>query len=117
MFNMRQVTRVTVDPNGVVANDPRLSAAFFEDASRLPSVGEVVLAVQDEDQDRDFIGTAVVERIDYANRLIYLRVDWRSFVVEGAMTSGHASPSYANAAAAQATRSTAAAGMIRLTAQ
>ena len=74
--------RVTVDPNSASRLHPDWVAAGFEDADRLPEVGESVLAVQPEDDAPDYVGTAVVKLLDLEHKLLYLDVDWDSFVDE-----------------------------------
>jgi len=106
MFNQVDLARIVVDPNTVVPGEPSLSAAFFADASRLPRVGESVYAVQPDDDAPSFIGAATVEEIDHNHQLIILRVDWRSFVTEGAMASSPIASRMNAIASARATAKT-----------
>lgn len=71
--------RVVVDPNGTVEGDLSWSVALLEDADRLPEAGEVVLAVQPEEGEPDYVSSAVVRHVDHEKGLIYLSVDWAGF--------------------------------------
>jgi len=78
-FNITLPARVVVDPNGAARGDASLSVALLEDADRIPKVGELVFAVQPEDDEPDYISSAIVKEIDHAKGLIYLAVDWAGF--------------------------------------
>ncbi len=105
------IARVTVDPNFYVSSDPAATVAMFEEASRIPHIGEWVLATQpDEDSSPDYVGRARVTAIDMEHELIYLWVDWNSFALEG---NGH-SPFGDAASVASRSSSTSSYGGIRL---
>ena len=82
--NVRVMARVIVDPNSSSRTNRDLSVAGFEDADRVPEVGETVYAVQPDTDGSAFVGRAEVVRIDREYDLIYLRVFWNSFVDEPA---------------------------------
>jgi hypothetical protein len=71
--------RIIVDPNSVSRRHPDLTAAAFDDADRIPQVGEFVFAVQPDPDGADYLGSAHVEFVDTNHQLVYLRVDWASF--------------------------------------
>ena len=71
--------RIIVDPNSVSRRDPNLTAATFDDADRIPDVGEFVFAVQPDEDGASYIGSAHVAAVEEQYQLIYLRVDWASF--------------------------------------
>ena len=76
---MNNKTRITVDPNSNARGKPWLSVASFEDASKIPIIGEEVTIVQPYDDEPNFIGTGKVESINNTHKLIYVEVDWKSF--------------------------------------
>lgn len=79
---VRTMARLIVDPNRVSRSNPDLSSVGFEDADRIPDVGDQVLAVQPDEDGSAYVGRATVERIDLEHRLIFVRVDWESFADE-----------------------------------
>lgn len=87
---LRTTACVIVDPNRMSRSHPELTAVGFEDADRAVEVGEIVLAVQPDDDGSAFVGLATVERIDTDHMLIYLLVDWSSFVEEEFYPAGQA---------------------------
>ncbi|GAA1911300.1 hypothetical protein GCM10009737_10900 [Nocardioides lentus] len=79
--------RVTVDPNSVSRRDPALSVVPFEGA---PAVypGDIVIAVQPDDDGTAGEAPAVVESVDFQAGIMRLRVDWSRFrVVQSVLTS------------------------------
>ncbi|WP_248240281.1 hypothetical protein [Microbacterium kunmingense] len=72
------IKRVPVNPNRVSRRNPSWAVVGFEEVSEVPHVGELVTAMQPDD-DGDFLSTGRVEHVDYGNRLIFLSVDWDGF--------------------------------------
>ncbi|HRD63862.1 MAG TPA: hypothetical protein PLZ93_00470 [Nocardioides sp.] len=71
--------RVEVDPGALARRDPTLSVASIDDADRPVSVGEVVWAVQTDDEDgTEAIAPATVVEVNTEFRLLHLRVDWQA---------------------------------------
>lgn len=83
-----QPARVIVDPNSVVRGEPGLTAARFDDADRVPHVGEIVVASQPDSDGSDFIGSARVVRVNTEYRLIFLSVDWASYSISASSRLG-----------------------------
>jgi hypothetical protein len=72
-------TRVVVDPNSSSRVHPDWVASLYSEASKVPAVGESVIAVQPDQGGPDFVGNAIVKLIDPERQIIYLDVDWDSF--------------------------------------
>ncbi|MBF4597209.1 hypothetical protein ITJ50_00750 [Curtobacterium sp. VKM Ac-2889] len=70
--------RFEIDPNQVSRRNPGWNTAELAEGPNV-RVGQSVTVVQPDEEDSDFIGTAVVEFIDPEFDLVYLRVDWSSF--------------------------------------
>jgi len=71
--------RLTVDPNSSSRYHPGWNAVLLRDATIIPSVGQEVLAVQDDPDGPDYISTAIVQQVDLEAGLIYVTVDWDGF--------------------------------------
>lgn len=73
--------RVEVNPNAIHDSDPAVYLAQIVDARWAPRVGDVVTAIQpDEDpQEPDYVSTALVTDVDPLRGLIRLYVDWAGF--------------------------------------
>lgn len=75
---------VAIDPNARDVDNTTFTG--FEDVSgnRIPLAGELVTA---REPDSGAVAGAVVTRVDYAARLIYLRVNWAELSTFPAMSS------------------------------
>lgn len=71
--------RIAIDPNQFSRKDPNLLVSSFENADKLPTVGEKVMLVQEYDDEPNFVGLGKVHSIDDKYELIYLEADWSSF--------------------------------------
>jgi hypothetical protein len=71
--------RLIVDPNSISRYHPGWSAVLLRDATIIPEVGQEVIAVQDDPDGPDYISTAIVQKVDTAIGLIYVKVDWDGF--------------------------------------
>jgi hypothetical protein len=73
--------RVVVDPNSFSLRDPSLSVVSLDAFDKLPSVGDSVLAVQPDDDGLEGSARGTVHSIDEAHGLVYVSVDWSTFIV------------------------------------
>lgn len=71
---------IVVDPNSTSRRFPGLSVAGFTDALFIPVRGDVVQVHQPDENGSDYVGTGTVIDVDGTHGLIYLDVDWSSFV-------------------------------------
>lgn len=71
--------RIAIDPNQPSRKDPKLLVSSFEDADKLPEVGQKVMLVQEYDDEPNFVGIGKVHSIDDKYELIYIEPDWSSF--------------------------------------
>jgi hypothetical protein len=78
-FSIVKTPRIVVDPNSASRLHPDWSVALFDAADRVPNVGDKVFAVQPDIDGSNYVGNAVVKRVDDEHRLIYLVADWTSF--------------------------------------
>lgn len=78
----RGPARVVVDPNSFVPGDSSLSFARFADADRLPAVGDIVWAIQPDDDGTEGIAPGHVVDILPDTELLVLRVIWTSFTTQ-----------------------------------
>ncbi|OZD09229.1 hypothetical protein CH275_03120 [Rhodococcus sp. 06-235-1A] len=85
-----KTARIEVDPNQFAGPDSALTVVRRSQFSRTPFVGEFVVAVQTDEDDGDFVGSAIVTEVDDNFDLVYLLVDWKGFSHEGVNAHAHA---------------------------
>lgn len=85
-----KTARVEVDPNQFAGPDTDTTVVRRSQFVRAPFVGEFVVAVQTDEDDEDFVGSAMVTEIDEEFDLVYLLVNWDEFRYEGSHTRAHA---------------------------
>ncbi len=81
-LTVRREVRVSIDPNVVAPGNPTWTVAMLTNADRAPLVNERVIVVQDDSVGPNLIGWGVARGVDEAEQLLFIEVDWASFIEE-----------------------------------